>query len=465
MADNKVNFLRGTSTEYEASTKDNDTFYYTTDDGKLYLGNKEITNGGVTIDDTLSDTSKNPVQNKVINAALNNKAELTDIPDKLPADGGNADTVNGHTVNANVPADAVFTDTTYKTVSQTKDGLMSAADKEKLDGIYSTLNTHIADQVKHITAEERTAWSAVNYSNPNLLINPDFRINQRGLTEYTGYTGTALYTVDRWWKGFQYQPTSGDVVVTTSESGSITITNSTDKTITFAQKVENSRVLYGKTVTASARIDGVTYMATGAVLTTGKGTILRGASSSKFNFTVYQDCSIERFDFEFHIASGVTVTIDWAKLEIGSIATPFCPPDSATELAKCQRYSYRLGGLKNKFVLQGLAYSPTSMSFTYQFPVEMRTLPTLSVSKGNWRFCIQKIPYEGSRFWNNEYGFVFSVDANFSYSQRVGINVNFDDTKSTIITAGDPVTIETNYESDSSGNQKYPGWLDFDAEL
>lgn len=348
------------------------------------------------------------------------------------------------------------------TATTTADGLMSAADKGKLDGIYSTLNTHIADQVKHITAEERTAWNAVNYSNPNLLINPDFRINQRGLTEYTG---TALYTVDRWRKAFQYQPTSGDVVVTTSESGPITITNSADKFVTFAQKVENPRFLYGKTVTASARIDGVTYMATGTVLTTGKGTILRSASSSKFDFTVYQDCSIERFDFEIHIVSGVTATIDWVKLELGSIATPFCPPDLATELAKCQRYFYRLGGLKNNFVLQGLAYSPTSMSFTYQFPVEMRTLPTLSVSKGNWRFCIQKIPYEDSRYWNNEYGFVFSVDANFSYSQRVSINVNFDDTKSTTITAGDPVTIKTNSDSDSSGNQKYPGWLDFDAEL
>lgn len=92
---NKVKFLRGTATEYEASTKDNDTFYYTTDDEKLYLGNKEITGGGVTIDDTLSDTSKNPVQNKVITNALNTKANLTDIPTTLPADGGNADTLDG----------------------------------------------------------------------------------------------------------------------------------------------------------------------------------------------------------------------------------------------------------------------------------------------------------------------------------------------------------------------------------
>ena len=68
----------------------------------IYLGNTPIAEnvtiqqgGGVTIDDTLSDTSKNPVQNKVINAALNSKANTSDIPTSLPANGGNADTVDG----------------------------------------------------------------------------------------------------------------------------------------------------------------------------------------------------------------------------------------------------------------------------------------------------------------------------------------------------------------------------------
>jgi hypothetical protein len=41
----------------------------------------------------------------------NAKADKSDIPSALPADGGNADTVNGHTVNADVPANAKFTDT------------------------------------------------------------------------------------------------------------------------------------------------------------------------------------------------------------------------------------------------------------------------------------------------------------------------------------------------------------------
>lgn len=37
----------------------------------------------------------------------------TDIPTTLPADGGDADTVSGHTVSTDVPANAKFTDTVY----------------------------------------------------------------------------------------------------------------------------------------------------------------------------------------------------------------------------------------------------------------------------------------------------------------------------------------------------------------
>lgn len=44
-------------------------------------------------------------------AAWNGKAELSDIPTTLPADGGNADTTNNHTVESDVPANAIFTDT------------------------------------------------------------------------------------------------------------------------------------------------------------------------------------------------------------------------------------------------------------------------------------------------------------------------------------------------------------------
>lgn len=122
MAENKVRFLRGTAAEYADAVKDDDTFYYTTDDERFYVGSNEITGGSITVDSNLSDTSTHPVQNKVIKAAIDEKAnsshthvktDILDFPESLPANGGNADTVNGHAVEKDVPADAVFTDTIY----------------------------------------------------------------------------------------------------------------------------------------------------------------------------------------------------------------------------------------------------------------------------------------------------------------------------------------------------------------
>ena len=83
MANNKVKFLRGTSNEYTAAEKDNDTIYFTTDDGKLYIGDKEVSGSDIIIDDNMSDTSENPVQNKVVNAALKSKADQTTVDNAL----------------------------------------------------------------------------------------------------------------------------------------------------------------------------------------------------------------------------------------------------------------------------------------------------------------------------------------------------------------------------------------------
>lgn len=49
--------------------------------------------------------------------------------------------VNNHTVNADVPANAVFTDTTYSEATTTTSGLMSATDKAHLDAVYDDYST------------------------------------------------------------------------------------------------------------------------------------------------------------------------------------------------------------------------------------------------------------------------------------------------------------------------------------
>lgn len=47
-------------------------------------------------------------------------------------------TVNGFTVESNVPANAKFTDTTYSVATSDSDGLISKDDKKKLDAITYT---------------------------------------------------------------------------------------------------------------------------------------------------------------------------------------------------------------------------------------------------------------------------------------------------------------------------------------
>ena len=94
-----------------AETALNDAKKYT--DGKI----ADIINGAPSTLDTLSEIATAMDENKLVvdalDKAIGTKANKDDIPTQLPANGGNADTVNNHTVNTDVPSDAVFTDTVY----------------------------------------------------------------------------------------------------------------------------------------------------------------------------------------------------------------------------------------------------------------------------------------------------------------------------------------------------------------
>ena len=85
-------------------------------------------------------------------------------PSSLPANGGNSSTVNGHTVNADVPSGAKFTDTTYGTATQSANGLMSAADKKKLDS-YTTGSAGGAVEVTLAAASWSSSTTEINGNN------------------------------------------------------------------------------------------------------------------------------------------------------------------------------------------------------------------------------------------------------------------------------------------------------------
>lgn len=200
----------------------------------------------------------------------------------------------------------------------------------------AAIEAHAADSDIHVTATEKAAWNAVNYSNPNLLINPDFRINQRGQAEYT-----SGYTVDRWYSPGKCSaaPISGGVKLTSTVTASST-------THAFWQDFEfplppgkYTLSLKAADVTGvwAARIRTVT--AAGDYVDSYYTPRLQaGINSVTVDLSDSEYISAVSIGFNKGNEAGNSLKLAWAKLEGGSLATPFVPPDYAAELAKCQRF-------------------------------------------------------------------------------------------------------------------------------
>ena len=169
--------------------------------------------------------------------------------------------------------------------------------------------------------------------NPNLLINPDFKINQRGGTSWgVSYSqgvpifASQKYTVDRW------RIMEGNAVIT---EGKFVLNG------TIIQVLENS---IGAEFTATVNVES-------------------GSATANYNDTT-----------KTFTITGENATLNWAKLEWGNVATPFIPPDPATELMKCRRY-YRT-------MCRGtwaVAVDATSVAFVDSFDVPMRIDPTAKI--------------------------------------------------------------------------------------
>ncbi len=237
---------------------------------------------------------------------------------------------------------------------------------------------------QQLTAENQTLTNKVaNITNPNLLDNPWFTVNQRGYT-----TGSAVaYTVDRW--------------MLASVAGTVTVTVNADKSITFAKEIggapqfvqfvepDLSKALDGKTVTLSAIVDNVLYSDT--FVYENEDNFIKQIPL-KDEWVLDYRClgTSERQHMIRFLTSGTTlasnITVKAVKLEIGNISTLAMDtaPNYATELAKCQRYYVRykseLDNTGNVYRLRagyGMSVSASLVQFLLFTPVEMRTIPTI----------------------------------------------------------------------------------------
>lgn len=215
-------------------------------------------------------------------------------------------------------------------------------------------------------------------SNPNLLDNPWFTVNQRGQSNYIP-SSSAIYSVDRW---KLRATTKLDVL-----SNGIKITSLQSSGSTWFMYVFEDDIIVGKTVTVSIKmIDGTIFSDTLIVPTSGN-------TVNSETFT-YNGVSFNfRFDWGTYLqltviiqTAGGELSIRAMKLELGSVSTLAMDtaPNYQQELAKCQRYFWRIYNPQTDKSSLGIAMARDTsvMTFVLQYRVAMRSSsPTISTSQ------------------------------------------------------------------------------------
>lgn len=217
----------------------------------------------------------------------------------------------------------------------------------------SLLPVHNGAGLKKGLLSQLAEYLGNKFSNPNLLINPDFKINQRGATSYEQQG----YSVDRWkiW----------NVTVTPSTSGGITVKNDkyTD-TGTFLQYLENATegdsTLSCYVTSVSGTVTMVADDNSQVILKQGLNIV--HTSKSTRAFTIF-------------LNKGTSITLKWVKLEQGKVATAYIVPNPAEELLKCKRY-YDFSVLH----FYGVCNSNGSLNEDLVLYRHFRTSPTFSTN-------------------------------------------------------------------------------------
>lgn len=197
-------------------------------------------------------------------------------------------------------------------------------------------------------------------SNPNLLINGDFQVNQRGQASYNiqNNSWTWVYTLDRW----RLYGLS-NLTVTKNTDGTITITNNSGTHAHFAQPFEKPFVLGNYVMSANVlNVSGDVYLRANGVTTEIDYKLSVGVNSSKINLA---PDSISLF-----FNGNSSITLEWVKLESGTVATPFIPRHYTEEFIMCRYYYYAFED-ETPILRQYNGYTGT---ISY---LEMRVVPTV----------------------------------------------------------------------------------------
>lgn len=198
----------------------------------------------------------------------------------------------------------------------------------------SLLPVHNGTGLKKGTLTQLANYLGTKFSNPNLLINPNFKINIRGKNNYV-----SGYTVDRW-----------NIQNANLNAQTLTLSNSNSLNGMLLQSLENKPAgtftvtLNVASVTGTVKFgwkDGDTYK-TGATITKGLNTYTFSASSLTW--------------VGIDVASGASVQLSYMKLEEGSVATNYIEPSESEEYVKCLWFNRVITGLRSGYISNDKIY-------------------------------------------------------------------------------------------------------------
>lgn len=225
------------------------------------------------------------------------------------------------------------------------------------------------------------------FSNPNLLINGDFQVWQRGTSLTKPNAIHNEYLADRWM--ILTSANIQNLVVSKSNLGGIRFQNNGDNGyFCIIQHVEldgkQTFMNNAKKITLSFEIDSNMSFNTHCTVTPNRDIeyeVKQGKHKYEFEFDFILDeimisigyFNVYPFNSNIMIPNGADFTVKWVKLEVGSIATPLVPRPYAEELMLCKRYG--------RYIYVDYTINAASNSFSnmMSIPVDMRINPTLTL--------------------------------------------------------------------------------------
>lgn len=242
-------------------------------------------------------------------------------------------------------------------------------------------------------------------SNPNLLINSDFRnpINQRYLSAYEGWDNR-VYTIDRWCLGATDYGRTLEVC-----DGYVRYTNPNEQYQSFwLQQFERTLPEDDYTITVAVKSVTGNNVWVGNLINGTSG--VEWGNSSSFNlqsgintFTFHGECA----GLYFQASISSAAELYWVKLEQGKTSTSFVPRMFQEELFLCRRYYDSICGIRVPGVEK---YEDTkTLSFSIPRTTQMRGEVTVSTSGVSTENSIDGICVRDTKY-GVQTGFTFNYE-------------------------------------------------------